>query len=56
MLFQGQVEYCNDIELFFYQLLKPDVFILCLEVKGSTPGTPLADSIAYFNPEQITAG
>lgn len=56
MLFQGQAGPCNDTELFFYQLLKPDVFIVRLGVEGSPPGTHLADSIRCFGPERITAG
>lgn len=47
---------CDGSELFCCQLLKLYVFILCPEVKGFTPGPPLADSIRSFTPEQITAG
>lgn len=43
-------------ELFPCQLLKPDVFILCLEVEGWTAGSPSADSIrtdcSWFHPDR----
>lgn len=45
----------DGTELFCHQLLKPNVFILCLEVKGYTLGPPLADSFRCFTPEQITS-
>lgn len=52
----GQQRMLYGTELSLGQSLKPDGFILCLEVKGSAAGRPLADSIRSFTSEQSVAG